>query len=50
MTFKDEHGNPLECFWHGKISTSYYRIHFSYPITHDEPLYIAYIGPKLTKQ
>ena len=52
MTFAhpDGDGDDLECFWHGKISTRYYRIHFSYPIERDTPLYIAYIGPKLTKK
>jgi hypothetical protein len=49
MTFRLPNGDPLECFWHGKISHRYFRIHFS-PITPDQPLYIAYIGPKLTKQ
>lgn len=50
MTFKDPEGRELPCFWHGKIKTPQYRIHFSYPIERDTPLYIAYIGPKLTKK
>lgn len=50
MTFTDLQGAPIECFWHGKIKTPQYRIHFSYPIEKDAPLYIAYIGQKLTKK
>jgi hypothetical protein len=50
MTFRDPLGQPMECFWHGKIQTPPYRIHFSYPIERDAPLYIAYIGQKLTKK
>lgn len=26
------------------------RIHFSWPIVHDQPVYVVYIGPKLTKR
>lgn len=50
MSFKDLEGRELICFWHGKIKTPQYRIHFSYPIENDAPLYIAYIGEKLTKK
>ena len=50
MTFKDPEGRELICFWHGKIKTPQYRIHFSYPIEKGAPLYIAYIGEKLTKK
>lgn len=50
MTFRDPQGQPLPCFWHAKIQTPPYRIHFSYPIERDTPLYIAYIGQKLTKK
>lgn len=42
---------PLFCTWHGKVKTPpQYRIHFSWPIRASEPLYIVYIGPKLTKR
>jgi hypothetical protein len=37
------------CTWHGKVKTPQLRIHFTWPIVHDQPLYIAYVGPKLTK-
>jgi hypothetical protein len=50
MTFRDPAGESLECFWHGKISSQVFRIHFSYPIQPDKPLVIAYIGPKRTKR
>ena len=51
MTFKDPDGQELICFWHGKVRRPIqFRIHFSYPIQSHTPLYIAYIGPKLTKK
>lgn len=50
MTFRGPDGAAMECFWHGKIQTPPYRIHFSYPIERDTPLYICYIGQKLTKK
>ncbi len=40
----------LFCPWHGKIKTPQYRIHFSWPISATEPLYVVYIGPKITKR
>nr|VFJ42915.1 MAG: hypothetical protein BECKFM1743A_GA0114220_1000225 [Candidatus Kentron sp. FM]VFJ43547.1 MAG: hypothetical protein BECKFM1743C_GA0114222_1000225 [Candidatus Kentron sp. FM]VFK05591.1 MAG: hypothetical protein BECKFM1743B_GA0114221_1000225 [Candidatus Kentron sp. FM] len=43
--------SPLFCPWHGKVKTSqYYRIHFSWPVRVGEPLYVVYIGPKITKR
>lgn len=40
----------LFCSWHGKVKTPQIRIHFSWPIRADEPLYVPYIGPKITKK
>ncbi len=40
----------LFCTWHGKVSTSHLRIHFSSPIRADTPLYVVYVGPKITKR
>ncbi len=40
----------LFCSWHGKVQTPQLRIHFSSPILATEPLYIVYVGPKITKQ
>ncbi len=52
LTFKhpNNKNEKLFCPWHGKIKTPQIRIHFSYPIYADEPLYVSYIGPKLTKK
>ncbi|WP_129629001.1 hypothetical protein [Candidatus Oscillochloris fontis] len=51
MTFKDPDGHELICFWHGKVKRPIqFRIHFSYPIQSHTPLYVAYIGEKLTKK
>ncbi len=43
-------GEVLFCPWHGKVKNPQLRVHFSYPIEHDEPLYIVYIGPTITKR
>jgi hypothetical protein len=46
-------GNPGEnlfCPWHGKVQTPQLRVHFSYPIRADEPLYVVYVGMKLTRR
>jgi hypothetical protein len=43
-------GESLFCTWHGKVKTPQLRIHFSWPIRSDEPLYVVYIGPKITKR
>ena len=52
LTFKhpDNESETLFCTWHGKIRTPQLRIHFSSPISANEPLYVVYIGPKRTKQ
>ena len=42
-------GESLFCTWHGKVKTPQLRIHFSWPIQAREPLYITYVGPKITK-
>lgn len=38
------------CGFHGKVRTGVLRIHFSWPMTKDDPLYVVYIGPKITKR
>lgn len=43
-------GEYLFCTWHGKVKTPQLRIHFSWPIRASDPLYVVYIGPKITKQ
>ena len=43
-------GETLICTWHGKVQTPQLRVHISWPIRADQPLYIAYIGRKITKR
>ena len=43
-------GEQLFCSWHGKVSHGMYRLHFSWPIRADEPVYIVYAGPKITRR
>lgn len=43
-------GESLFCPWHGKVQTPQLRVHFSYPIRADQPLYVVYVGPKITKR
>jgi hypothetical protein len=52
MTFRHpgDADKTLFCTWHGKVKTGQLRVHFSYPARADEPLYIVYLGPKITKQ
>jgi len=40
----------LFCTWHGKVKTPQLRIHFSWPIAVNIPLYVVYVGPKITKR
>lgn len=46
----DRDGERLFCTWHGKIKSPQLRIHFSWPIARDIPLYVVYVGPKITKR
>jgi hypothetical protein len=43
-------GQTFFCPWHGKVKTPQLRIHFSWPIYPNEPLYVVYVGPKITKR
>ena len=36
--------------WHGKMARHAIRFHFSWPVKANEPIYVVYVGPKLTKQ
>lgn len=38
------------CPWHGKVKIQQMRVHFSYPIKRSEPLYVVYIGPKISRR
>lgn len=44
----DAPNEKLFCTWHGKVKTPQYRIHFSWPVRNDTPLYVVYVGPKIT--
>ena len=49
LTFPLNDGTSLLCSWHGKVNYHIpLRIHFSWPVTAVDPLYIVYVGPKLT--
>lgn len=53
MTFRHpERNEDIFCPWHGKPRkrSDPIRFHFSWPIRANEPVYIVYIGPKLTKR
>jgi hypothetical protein len=39
----------LFCPWKGKVKTPQLRIHFSWPVSAHQPLYVVYVGPKITK-
>lgn len=40
----------LLCTWHGKVKSPQIRIHFSWPISRNYPVYVVYVGPKITKR
>lgn len=42
--------NTIFCPWHGKVQTPQFRVHFSWPVRADEPLFVVYVGPKITKR
>lgn len=52
LTFRSpQSGNSVLCSWHGKINTPKIRIHFEWPLPEGETqLFVAYIGPKITKR
>jgi hypothetical protein len=43
-------GQTLFATWHGKVKTPQIRIHFSWPVRSDTPLYVLYVGPKITNR
>lgn len=49
FTFPDPAGKgQLVCYWHGKVSTRSFRVHFEWPVKRpSESLKVAYIGPHL---
>ena len=46
----DGSGHSLFCTWHGKINHPPFRIHFAWPEQAGAPLYVVYIGLKITRQ
>ena len=52
LTFSNPDNQPVLCSWHGKINHPHtpLRLHFEWPIRHDGTIFIAYIGPKITKK
>ena len=46
----DKPGESMLCTWHGKVRHMTLRLHFSWPVRADEPVYVVYAGPKLTKR
>ena len=46
----DQGGTTIFCPMHGKEHSSTLRLHFSWPIRYREPVYVVYLGPKLTKR
>lgn len=46
----DKPGRVVSCTWHGKIRTMKLRMHFSWPIRHGQPVYVMYIGQKITRR
>ena len=41
-------GDYLFCAWHGKVNNPPFRIHFAWPERPGEPLYVVYVGWKIT--
>jgi len=52
LTFKhpEDPSKIICCTWHGVVQTPQLRVHFSWPVRMDEPLYVVYVGPKITKR
>lgn len=49
FTHPEDRASRLFCTWHGKVSYSTLRLHFSWPIKAGRPVYIVYAGPKITR-
>jgi hypothetical protein len=51
LTFDSPSGDKqIFCPWHGKVKTLQLRVHFTWPVSADEPFVVAYVGPKITKR
>ena len=45
-----ESDQVLPCTWHGKVRTMTLRMHFSWPVRYGKPVYVMYIGQKITRR
>lgn len=43
-------GEKVFATWHGKVKIGQLRIHYVHEFRADEPVYVVYIGPKITKR
>ena len=52
LTFQhpDHHGKSLFCTWHGKERHKNLRLHFDWSGRFTEPIYVVYIGAKITRR
>ena len=53
MTFPDpaDADRKIQCFWHGKVKTPQFRVHFEWPLpAGTKNIKVAYIGPKISKK
>ena len=50
LTFHDPNipGRYLFCPWHGKAAD--FRLHFSWPVRFGKPVYVVYVGLKITRR
>ena len=46
----DNPDETIPCTWHGKVSRMTLRVHFSWPVRAGKPLYVMYIGQKITRR
>ena len=46
----DKPNETISCTWHGKVSHMFLRIHFSWPVRAGKPVYVMYIGQKITRR
>ena len=50
FTHPEDTSSSLFCSWHGKVSHQTLRLHFSWPIEAEQPVYVVYAGPKITRR
>ena len=52
LTFRNPgpSGGYLFCTWHGKVNNPPYRIHFAWPECPGAPMYVVYVGLKITRR